>query len=132
MGIGLACSPHPLEIFGSGQSKSSLHPRLNRDIRSLIILPTSLLNVFVGLDCEFVTALKAAAFEDCAAVSRGHAFAESMHAHAAADLGLVCSLGHSTIFLLFLQKIITRSQWDRYSWVRQAHYFTLRDEIRSI
>jgi hypothetical protein len=60
--------------------------------------------VFVGLYGKFVTALKAAALEDCAAIRRGHAFAESMHAHAAADLGLVCSLGHSTIFLLFLKR----------------------------
>jgi len=28
VGIGLAITPHPLEVFGSGQTELSLHPRL--------------------------------------------------------------------------------------------------------
>jgi hypothetical protein len=51
--------------------------------------------VFVGLDCEPVAALKAAALEHCTAIRRGHALAKTMHTHAAADLGLVCSFNHS-------------------------------------
>ena len=72
MGIGLACSPHPLEVFRPGQSKSSLHPRL------LVILlkgdlPTSPLDVFVGCNGKFVAALQAAALEDGASVGGCHA-----------------------------------------------------------
>ena len=106
MGIRLASQPHPLEIFRPGQSKTSLHPHLNMRRNSL---PTSPLDVFVGFDSEFVAPLKAAAFEDCTSVGRGHALAETMHAHAAADLGLVCSFGHATFFLYFSKKMITPS-----------------------
>ena len=56
--------------------------------------------MFVGLNRKFVTALEAAALEHRAAIRHGHALAESMHAHAAADLGLVCSFYHSKCFLL--------------------------------
>ena len=56
--------------------------------------------MLVGLDCELVAALKTAALENSATISRGHAFAESMHAYTAADLGLVCSFYHSKYFLL--------------------------------
>lgn len=56
--------------------------------------------MLIGLYCELVTSLKATALENCAAISRGHAFTESMHAYATADLGLVCSFYHSKYFLL--------------------------------
>lgn len=56
--------------------------------------------MLVGLDCELVAALKAAALEHIATISRGHALAETVHAHATADLGLVCSFYHSKYFLL--------------------------------
>ena len=65
--------------------------------------------MFVGFYGELVTPLKAAALEDCASVSRGHALTETMHAHATADLGLVCSFGHATFFLYFFKKMITQS-----------------------
>lgn len=105
MGIGLACSPHPLEVFGSGQSKSSLHPRLMIHLRANGgRLPTSPLDVFVGSNGKFVAALQAAALENSAPVGGGHARAEAMHTHAAADLGLVRSLGHSTFFLYSLKR----------------------------
>ena len=64
--------------------------------------------MLVHFDGEFMAPLKAAALEDIASVGSGHTLAETMHAHAAADLGLICSLGHST-FLLFLRKMITQS-----------------------
>ena len=76
-----------------------LSPRLGRER-----LPTSLLDVLVHFDCEFVAALKAAAFEDIASVGRCHALAETMHAHAAADLGLIRSFNHSKIFLYFFKR----------------------------
>ena len=65
--------------------------------------------MFVGFNSKFMAALQAAALKDVASVGSGHAGAETVHTHAAADLGLVRSLGHSTFFLLFVEKIITRS-----------------------
>ena len=56
--------------------------------------------MLVGFDCELVAALKAAALEHIATISRGHAFSETVYTHAAADLGLVCSFYHSKYFLL--------------------------------
>ena len=110
MGIGLACSPHPLEIFGSGQSKTFLHPRLISSPRIYAgDLPTSPLDVFVGSNGKFVAALEAAALEHIAPVGGCHACAETVHTHTAADLGLVRSLGHSTFFLLLVEKISTQS-----------------------
>lgn len=140
MGIGLTCSPHPLEIFGSGQSKFSLHPRLTGDLcaKTRRGLPTSLLDVFVGLYCELVTALEAAALEYCAAISRSHAFAETMHAHAAADLGLICSLRHSSLLPYFVKDDCAYPDcgaspiWGWHSWVRLAQYYTPMIQIRSI
>ena len=108
MGIGLAIAPHPLEIFRPGQSKTSLHPRLTMvSAPERGKLPTSPLDVLVHFDSKLVTALQAAALEDGASVGGCHAGAEAMHAHAAADFGLIRSLGHSTF--LFLEKMITQS-----------------------
>jgi hypothetical protein len=94
VGIRLARAPHPLEIFGPGQTEPSLHPRLVWGI-----LPANLFDVFVGGDCQFVTPAQAAAFEDGAPIGSGHAFAEAVYAYAAADFGLVGSFWHS-IFLV--------------------------------
>jgi hypothetical protein len=51
--------------------------------------------VFVHFNGQFMATAKAAAFEHCAPVSRGHAFAETMHTHTAANFGLIRSLWHS-------------------------------------
>ena len=64
--------------------------------------------MLVHSDGEFVASLKAATLEDIASVGSCHALAETMHAYAAADLRLICSLDHSSFFL-FLEKMITRS-----------------------
>jgi hypothetical protein len=94
VGIRLAGTPHPLEIFGPGQTELSLHPRL-----VCAVLPANLFDVFVGCDREFVTPAQAAAFEYGAPIGSGHAFAEPVHAHASANFRLVCSFWHS-IFLV--------------------------------
>jgi hypothetical protein len=47
-----------------------------------------------------VTASQAAAFENSAPISRGHALAESMHAHSAADLWLVRTFYHFSFLTL--------------------------------
>jgi hypothetical protein len=63
-------------------------------------LPPGALDVFVGPRGQFVAAFEAAALEHSAAVRSGHALAKSVHAHAAADLGLIRSLNHSDCFLI--------------------------------
>ena len=64
--------------------------------------------MFVGSNGKFVAAFQASALEDIASGGGCHALAKTMHAQAAADLGLICSLYHSSFFL-FLEKMITQS-----------------------
>ena len=64
-------------------------------------LPTSPFDVFVGFYSELIAPLKAATLEDCAAIGRGHALAETVYTHAATNLWLICSFYHSTFFLYF-------------------------------
>ena len=45
---------------------------------------------------QLVAATQSASFEHSAAVSCGHALAESVYAHAAADLRLVRTFGHAS------------------------------------
>jgi len=90
VGIRLARTPHPLEIFRPGQTELSLHPLLKNHL-----LPANLFNVFVGLYRQLMTTAQAAALEHSAPISRGHAFAEAMHANTAANFGLIRSLWHS-------------------------------------
>ena len=56
--------------------------------------------MLIGFDGEFVAAFKAATLENCASVSSGHTRAKTVHTHATADLGLVCSFYHSKYFLM--------------------------------
>ena len=47
-----------------------------------------------------MAAAQSAALENSAPISRSHALAESMHAHAAADLRLIRSFWHSSFLAL--------------------------------
>jgi hypothetical protein len=99
MGIRLSGSPHPLEIFRSGQAKFTLHPRLDVDslpVKSAgIDLPTHFLDVLVGPDRQLMTAAQATPLQYVTTVGRGHAASKTVHTHTAADLGLICSFSHS-------------------------------------
>ncbi len=53
--------------------------------------------MLVGLNCESRAAAQTAALEHITTIGRGHALSETVYTHAAADLGLVCSLGHSNL-----------------------------------
>jgi hypothetical protein len=55
--------------------------------------------MFVGSHCEFMAAAQAAAFEHSAPIGRGHALAEAMHTHAAADFRLIRTFGHSSFLI---------------------------------
>jgi hypothetical protein len=122
VGIGLTGTPHPLDIFGSGQTEPSLHPRLLR-----AGLPADLFHVFVHLNGQSMAAAQATTLEHGASVSRGHALAETMHAHTTADLRLIRSLWH-TSFLV--SKIITNSMSMHLQ--DKARNYTVRASIRSI
>ena len=50
--------------------------------------------MLVGLGGQAVATVQAAAFEHLSSVSSGHALAETMYTHTAADLGLVRSFRH--------------------------------------
>ena len=52
------------------------------------------LDMLIGADGELVAPAQAAAFEHRAPISRGHALAEPMYTHAAADLRLIRSFWH--------------------------------------
>jgi hypothetical protein len=96
VGIRLAILPHPLEIFRSGQAKLALHPRLDENpCKKSRDLPTDFLDVLVGPDRQLVAAPQATSLQHIASVGGGHAASETMHTDTAADLGLVCSFGHS-------------------------------------
>jgi hypothetical protein len=58
-----------------------------------VLLPPTLLDVIVHAHDELVAALGAAALQNLAAISSGHAGAKAVHAHAAAGFGLVGTLG---------------------------------------
>jgi hypothetical protein len=55
-------------------------------------LPADALDVRVAANGQAMASAQTAAFEDLATIGRGHALAEAMHAHAAADLGLISTL----------------------------------------
>jgi hypothetical protein len=63
--------------------------------------------VFVGGYCKFIAPAQAAALEHGASVSRRHATAETMYAHAAADFRLIRTFGHSTFLI---SKIIAKAK----------------------
>jgi len=52
------------------------------------------LDVLVRADRELVATAQTAALQHSAPIGRGHALAKTMHAHTAADLGLICSFRH--------------------------------------
>ncbi len=87
--------------------------------------------MFVGSNGQFVAPLKAAALENSSPIGGGHARAEAVHTHAAADLGLISSLGHSSFFLIPSKDDYTIPDGTVFlSWT--ARYFTPRGAIRSI
>ena len=52
------------------------------------------LDVLIRADGELVASAQTAALEHSAPIGRSHALAKTMHAHTAADFGLICSLRH--------------------------------------
>jgi hypothetical protein len=56
--------------------------------------------VLVGSYCQLLATAQAAALQDCATIGCRHAFAESMHAHTAADFRLVRTFRHSSFLTL--------------------------------
>jgi len=48
----------------------------------------------VGRDRQFMATTRAAAPEDFAPIGGGHTLAETVHAQATADLGLICTFRH--------------------------------------
>jgi hypothetical protein len=63
-------------------------------------LPADLLNVIVDSHRQFLAAAQTAALENRAPISRGHALAEPMHAHTAADLRLIRTFYHFSFLTL--------------------------------
>jgi len=74
---------------------------LERDRRAVVglALPVDLLDVVIHTRGQAIAALQAAAFEDITATTGRHTLPETVHAHSAADLGLVSSLWHGYFFL---------------------------------
>ncbi len=133
VGIRLTSSPHPLEIFRSGQSKLALHPYLDMDSLPAktagIDLPTDFLDVLVGSDRQLMTTTQATALEDVSPVGGGHAASKTVYADTAANLRLVCSFGHSKTLPLY--KIIASPSGGAGCQIVARNY-TSRVLIRSI
>jgi hypothetical protein len=90
VGIGLARTPHPLEIIRPGQTEISLHPRLlSAD------LPANLFYVFVHCNGQLMATAQTAALEYSTPVSSGHTLAETMYTDTAANFRLIRSFWHS-------------------------------------
>jgi hypothetical protein len=95
---GLALVSHPLEIYGPSQAKAMFHPCLalndtpsarERASPRHISLPADPFDVVIDLDRKLNTAAAAATMQNFATVGSGHSLAETMHAHATANLRLV-------------------------------------------
>jgi hypothetical protein len=102
VGIGFSGLPHPLEIDRTGQTEFAFQPLDNidpggkhifRDLR--LTVPIGPLGVIIPFHSQAIAAFQAAAFEDFTTAGRGHTLAKAMHAHPAADFGLVSSLWHT-------------------------------------
>jgi len=48
----------------------------------------------IGCDRQLVAATRATTPQNLTAIGGGHALAKTVHAHATADLGLICTLWH--------------------------------------
>jgi hypothetical protein len=96
VGIGPAGTPHPLEIFRPGQTKLSLHPQPQR---AICRLPADFFHMVVGGLRQLRATTQAAALEHRAPICRSHALAKAVHAHAAADLRLIRTFGHSSFLV---------------------------------
>ena len=57
-------------------------------------LPTSPFDVIIGSDRQFVAAARTTTLENLAPIGSGHTLAETVHAHATADPGLIRSFRH--------------------------------------
>ena len=89
-------------------------------------LPADFLYMIVGSHRKPLAAAQAPALEHLAPIGRGHALAETMHAHTAADLRLVRTFHHFSFLTL---KIITVSSFCP---LRLAQHYTVMVSIRSI
>jgi hypothetical protein len=59
-----------------------------------------------------LAAAQATAFENSAPISRGHALAETMHAHAAADFRLIRTFRHSSFLTLKILLVVLISKLE--------------------
>jgi hypothetical protein len=103
---GLTLVSHPLEVYGPGQAKASLHPclalkdtpsarRLKSPRRGS--LPTNPLDVIIHLDRKFIATAIAATAQHFAPIRSGHPLTETVHANTAADLGLICTFSSHSL-----------------------------------
>jgi len=82
--------PHPLEIGGPGQAKTTLHPSLTLcNGTRCLRLPANFLDVIIDFHRQLVTTSLAAALENVTPISGRHALAKAVNAHTAANFGLV-------------------------------------------
>jgi hypothetical protein len=106
VGMGSSRTPHPLEVGGSCQAQTSFHPNAQTTQTRCVwkidgsTVPIDLLDVIVHGDGEATATTRPAVLQYFSSVSSRHAQAKTMHADAAANLGLISSFYHSA-YLLF-------------------------------
>jgi len=107
---GLTLVSHPLEVYGPSQAKAMFHLCLAlKDVPSARrlrsprrgSLPTDPLDVVIDLDRKLGAAATAATAQNFTAISSGHSLTETVHTHAAANFGLVCSFCRHSLLPLY-------------------------------